>query len=402
MPPEEKSRCTVELLARASKLAYAIKGGEIDYERAPENSEAIAAHGYEVCDHTSPRSKGGTGKSQLHAVALKPSDDKSPIVIAYRGTATKQDVKEDVRLANGQVNKVFRDDAYAFYLKVQRENPGREIVLTGHSLGGHLAQYVGSKAYHTDGALRHDLTTHASPKLQVRTFNTAPIENKHGAVFRHHAMLENQFINYRLHKDVVSDLPLQKYYGNIYVHKAAPGRKFVSAHSIDSMLSDLPEETLAQTVGTGAKKSSYQNLLRETVQGFHSSYQSRVQGQYFSRFRVGRRNLRLLDKQLPQVINYLEQGQNQQAHKLLASIENAMKGKKSTRLFRKMRKMIAHVQTHEQINAVRTNIAVNEMHSKFEKQKAKYKTFLESKPAPKEGRTSQEVAAEDPSVIARK
>lgn len=402
MPPKEKSRCTVELLARASKLAYAIKGGEIDYERAPENSEAIAAHGYEVCDHTSPRTKGGTGKSQLHAVALKPTDDNAPIVIAYRGTATTQDVKEDARLANGQVNKVFRDDAYAFYLKVQRENPGREIVLTGHSLGGHLAQYVGSKAYHTEATLRRDLATHAPPKLQVRTFNTAPINNKHGAVFRHHPMLESQFVNYRLHKDVVSDLPMQEYYGNIYVHKAAPGRKFVSAHSIDSMLSDLPKSTLAQPVGNTPQRNSQQNLLRETIQGFHASYQSRVKGQYFSRFRVGRKNLRLLDKQLPQVINYLDQGQYQQAHKLLASMNNNIKGKKCKRVLHSMQKMVCHVETHHQLNAIRTNISVSELHSKFQDQKGKYKTFLEKQSAQKEGVATPEVAAEDPSVIARK
>lgn len=45
----------------------------------------------------------------------------------------------------GVVEKEFRDAAFQFYEDIKKANPGRQIVLAGHSPGGNLTQYVATK-----------------------------------------------------------------------------------------------------------------------------------------------------------------------------------------------------------------------------------------------------------------
>jgi hypothetical protein len=67
------------------------------------------------------------------------------LAIAYRGTVPSvNSVLTDLAMGLGLKTQQFYD-AEEFYLQAKRDYPGEAIVLTGHSLGGSLAQYLGAK-----------------------------------------------------------------------------------------------------------------------------------------------------------------------------------------------------------------------------------------------------------------
>lgn len=169
-----KSKCTVRLLTVATESTYKVrKDNAMDpsIEAHKLLLDEMESHGYTLTEAIAPIGSEGTGTTPLGAVCLSPTDSQGPIIIAFRGTKAAGDVVSDMRImATGVVEANFRNAAFEFYQKIQKANPGREIVLCGHSLGGHLAQYVATKAYNTNPDLL------ANPTLQVRTFNTAPVK----------------------------------------------------------------------------------------------------------------------------------------------------------------------------------------------------------------------------------
>lgn len=263
------SSCTVRLLAIASNAVYFFKKDNLIDPDYDDTLVDIAKHGYAITKAVVPSNRMGTGKSPLAAVCLSPQDPKSPIVVSFRGTTTRSDVFSDIRLgALGVVEQEFRDSAFKFYQEIRKEHPDREIVLTGHSLGGHLAQYVATKAYNSEPDLK------ANPLLQVRTFNTAPIQTTHSSVFESNPQIATQLINYRLSNDIVSDLPLKEYYGNTYVFPSNKGA--YSSHSMNSIQKSLPDEILNQEVGAHSESEKKHNLLIEHTNGVLHSYCLRI------------------------------------------------------------------------------------------------------------------------------
>lgn len=91
--------------------------------------------GYEVVK-VSPPSKTG-----FYACVLKKGDE---IIIAYRGTDEKnKDLKSDIQIGSKNLPEQAKE-ANTFAIEVMDEFRGCKIYVTGHSLGGALAQIVGS------------------------------------------------------------------------------------------------------------------------------------------------------------------------------------------------------------------------------------------------------------------
>jgi len=338
---EKGSNCTIRLLAVASKAAYCIKkDNNIDpnYKSYNEVLTDISTHGYEITRSIAPINSLGTGTTPLAAVCLSPKDDpQSPIIISYRGTRVAGDVISNVVLGTtGVVEKLFRDEAYNFYQKIREENPNRQIILTGHSLGGHLAHYVATKAYNTD----YNLVS--NPLIQVRTFNTAPLNTTHSAVFGNNQGLLAQFVNYRLSSDIVSDLPMQEYPGNTFAFPCA--KNLVDAHLIGTISKSLPEEILNQRVGGSSEFDKNNNLLIEMINGVKGGYQCHVNGQFFSKFRAGATNLKAMEEGFPDVIKAIERRDYTGAIQKLTEIDGKLQGEVSKDIIDVLKKSTAAIE----------------------------------------------------------
>ncbi|GGI93274.1 lipase family protein [Legionella impletisoli] len=338
-----QSKCTVGLLAHFAQAAYRVKRRDdgndsfidpTDRKSGTKYARGLmlyAENGYAITKAITPEKKGTnlpTGdkktNASLAALCFEPQDNQSPIVISYRGTKTLRDVGSDMSLlSRGVVGKKFRDAAYEFYQEVRAQYPNREIILTGHSLGGHIAQYVATKAYHENQFQERD-----KESILVRTFNSAPIRTKHSVVFKDYPHLKEQYKNYRMSADIISDSPLKDYYGDSFVFKS--NRK--KAHSMDTVHQVLPEEVKALSVGKTPDNCAMHNRLLEALQGVKHSYQCRVNGQYFSRHRAGRMNLDKMDKAFPEIQKDIQNKDYDGALEKLAALKESVKGKRSSTL----------------------------------------------------------------------
>ncbi|MCJ2011862.1 lipase family protein [Methylobacterium sp. J-076] len=115
-------------------------------------------------------------------------------VIAFRGTrlSDANDDRDDIGIGSGKfpVNKL--GDAFDFFSKAKdyiQKNGGKKIIITGHSLGGGLAQVVSAR-----------ITTF--PVVGV-TFNAPGMANLAGVVKFEKSNSPNVF-NYRSENDPVS------------------------------------------------------------------------------------------------------------------------------------------------------------------------------------------------------
>lgn len=72
-------------------------------------------------------------------IALYSNGKETAFVI--RGTEDLEDLKTDLRMKLHQYNSQF-DSAFIYYCKIRAKNPN--LIFTGHSLGGSIAQYLGT------------------------------------------------------------------------------------------------------------------------------------------------------------------------------------------------------------------------------------------------------------------
>lgn len=158
--------------------------------------------------------------------------------------------------------------------------------------------------------------------------------------------IASQFVNYRLSPDVVSDLPLKKYYGNTFVFPCAQG--WMASHKMGTMMTTLPEDILSQTVGT-SDSSKKHNLLVELTNGVMQSYQCRVEGQFFSRFRSGAQNLAKMQKELPSVLESIKAGDYDAAIVKLDEIQRTLSGSVSVGIINVLIQSTLNIKISEQI-----------------------------------------------------
>ncbi|MBR6126496.1 DUF2974 domain-containing protein [bacterium] len=142
--------------------------------------------GYRVIDFDENK------KTGFYADVLSNGND---IIIAYRGTESGQDIRNDVAMAKSKI-PAQTIDAIRIYDKVKREYPNADIVVTGHSLGGSLAEIV--------SGIRGNLAV---------TFNAYGV----GDMFRERNILkENNIVNYVNEYDAVSMVNGQNHIGEIF------------------------------------------------------------------------------------------------------------------------------------------------------------------------------------------
>ena len=162
----------------------------------------------------------------------------------------------------------------------------------------------------------------------MRTFNTAPITTNYESICQKIPGLLSQFVNYRVSSDVVSDLPFEKYPGNTFVF---PGRnKFWNSHSMGAVHQHIPSNITELTVGSGDGFMKVHNQLVEMIYGLLFSYQCRIDGQFFSRYRAGVKNLAEIKHHLPEILRFIGQKNYDQALVKLADLKEKVHGNFST------------------------------------------------------------------------
>lgn len=295
------SECTVNSLYNASRVAYGfgkskmvlehpipnppISSNSVDHLKYQDNLAELKAQGYKM--YTPPNFHPKTGIGVIAFINEKNAN--APIIIAYRGTATNGDVAEDINLTlTGTIGKNYRDDAFDFYTAIKNKFPNRNIALTGHSLGGHIAQYVGAKAY----------AQKANHEIHVRTFNSAAIDTVYKKALKKNFGAQSRFVNYRLDGDVVSIL--QQRVGNTYTFARAPGMKLTEAHYLKSMKSSLPQALLDSPVA-----STPVDKLKEELLCMRHHYNCRVNNQIFSAWRQGRKKNELIHHSIEHILTSL-------------------------------------------------------------------------------------------------
>ena len=87
-------------------------------------------------------------------VAVYEDDKKHEIVVAFRGTTNKADLRTDIHVLTGRLNQSRRyNEDKAVVRRLLAQNPNSSFVFTGHSLGGSIAIAL-MRAYHTRPNLR--------------------------------------------------------------------------------------------------------------------------------------------------------------------------------------------------------------------------------------------------------
>lgn len=99
------------------------------------NDEQKEINGYKPVDKLEDPETG------LRVVAYQKKND---IIIAYCGTNDEKDFVSDAQMAMNEVPEQY-EKANQFYLDTVTKNPNASVILTGHSLGGSLAQLVASR-----------------------------------------------------------------------------------------------------------------------------------------------------------------------------------------------------------------------------------------------------------------
>ena len=256
--------CNVELLMMCAKFVGESFGAHLDIA----DYEAIESHGYthgtqfisdDVEQENAVRDVGEVyrnkffedKKSYLAAAMFIPSDEKAPIIIAFRGTSNLVDGYNDLVIATTKrASKARRDQAYEYYQAIKELFPGKAIILTGHSLGGHIAQDVAIRAYQDE---------QDALQVQVRTFNTAPHKKESTNI---------PIINYALDKDVVSKLPWQTYVGPFFIMESSSDQLQgpIEYHLMKPLMKYTPEDLKKYPIGCNDR-----DFLLEQIQAFRVS-----------------------------------------------------------------------------------------------------------------------------------
>ena len=209
--------------------------------------------GYRVIDFNENKNTG------FYADVLSNGND---IIIAYRGTESGQDIRNDVAMAKSKI-PAQAIDAIRIYDKVKREHPTSDIVVTGHSLGGSLAEIV--------SGIRGNLAV---------TFNAYGV----GDMFKNkNALKEDNVVNYVNEYDAVSMVNGQNHIGEIFaVSKKTNG--FIDNHRAENIgdlskrVQKTPEDIKETTQRIHPNSSQIKDIISgKIIQNYESRRNSNLQ-----------------------------------------------------------------------------------------------------------------------------
>ena len=209
--------------------------------------------GYRVIDFNENK------KTGFYADVLSNGND---IIIAYRGTESGQDIRNDVAMAKSKI-PAQAIDAIRIYDKVKREHPNSDIVVTGHSLGGSLAEIV--------SGIRGNLAV---------TFNAYGV----GDMFKNkNALKEDNVVNYVNEYDAVSMVNGQNHIGEIFaVSKKTNG--FIDNHRAENIgdlskrVQKTPEDIKETTQRIHPNSSQIKDIISgKIIQNYESRRNSNLQ-----------------------------------------------------------------------------------------------------------------------------
>ena len=179
-----------------------------------------------------------THDNGFYACVLKKGND---VIIAYRGSNDKQDWLGSNKDMFFKKFPEQTKNALSLYDQIHNEYPNCNIELTGHSLGGSLAQIIGVKR-----------------KIYTVTFNAYGTKN----LFLNQCnTLNNNITNYCNPKDWVTTRNAKNHIGKCYEINSKPDAK--NSHNIESMqpLTNRIPTTSEELQGAWHKKIREQEEL---------------------------------------------------------------------------------------------------------------------------------------------
>ena len=234
---------------RVNKIQFADRKNDTDYHEILRQAAIYAYHGKdaEIPEGYSLAESVRNVKTGFYADVLVGEDD---VIIAFRGTnnycpTRGGDVDDDVAMARSRIPAQTRD-ALDLYNRVKKEYPNKDIISTGHSLGGSLAEIV--------GALNGELAV---------GFNAYGVRD----LFNENAVIqEDNIVNYVNIQDVVTMVNGENHIGDIF---SVPnlGKWIKGKHDAEGMgeLSEREKITTEEIKDIADEKFNFYQNIKESI-----------------------------------------------------------------------------------------------------------------------------------------